>query len=150
MANTNLATSSANDILQQLDVNWYLRSHIESLFCEQLAPEFFGTKNSVRQVKVVLALIGFIAKEIVFLGCDGLCLIYIIDDVKNDVRRICLAAAESNAHFSDKMNGATANAQRNFSVRTRWGARRCVHSDGRVVILIPSFVKACEWSLAQY
>ena len=52
------------------------------------------------------------------------------------------AAAESVAHFSVRMKGATANAQRNFSVRTRAGARRWVHSEGRVVILTPSFVNA--------
>lgn len=64
-----------------------------------------------------------------------------------DSRRILFAAAESMAHFSESMNGATASAQRNFSVRTRCGARRCVHSAALVVILTPSFDNA--WKAGQ-
>jgi hypothetical protein len=64
-----------------------------------------------------------------------------IESKKNDVHMSVFAAIESVAQSLVRMYGATASAQRNFSVRTRFGTRRCVHSEARVMIFAPSFAK---------
>ena len=47
------------------------------------------------------------------------------------------SAMQASTHAVEMMVGARERARRNFSVRTTWGAARCVHLSGSVTHLMP-------------